>query len=386
MLSSRVAMGGDRPRHPGWGKGVAAWWALLLAAAPVAGRAVAPRTGLQDVPLPVLASRIIAGEGLRVSPAGLVVPVQGDRIFVVPLPGTVLAELDYRATGDLLLTWTTTTAEQAPRPLDSPWHHERLETGSGKLSLEFRTTPGWSPSRLPFFLLTGTGELVITALRVRTVGPDAGAEAASRDEAIRWAPVRHDHSTINFFFPTVWWASRGTLLFELLGPAFLAAMVLGAVAWRAVRKRWEPAPAIAVAAVAVALAGNVVFAVRARQLVSVEPRLGAADRLAANFKFGPEIGKLAALARSTVRPGERIAIQSDVADWFPWETLCFHLAPHPCVQVVPGAAAWSGLSGVDRLAPAEVDVVVYLHARTPLLPGYEPVATLAPEAFVARRR
>jgi hypothetical protein len=379
-------MEGDRPRHPGRRRGVAAWSALLLLAAPGAGLGLAPGTGLQDVPLPVLASRIVAKEGVRSAPSGIVVPVQGDRIFVVPLPGTVLMEMDYRASGDLLLTWTTTTAEQAPRPLDPPWHHERIEPGSGTLSLEFRTTPGWSPTRVPFFLLTGTGELVITALRVRTLTRDVGAETESLDEAIRWAPIRHDHNTVNFFLPTVWWASRGTLLFELLGPAFLAAMVLGAVGWRVVRKRWEPAAAVAVAAVAVALAGNVVFAIRARQLVSVEPHFGAAERLAANFRFGPEIGRLAALARKTVRPGERIAVQSDTSDWFPWETLCFHLAPHPCVQVVPGGASWTGLSGVDRLTPEEVDVVVYLHAKSPLLPGFQPVATLAPEAFVARRR
>jgi hypothetical protein len=371
-------MGVGSSTRRGNGRRVAAWSALLLAASPAAG--------LQEVPLQVLASRIAARDPVQSTPAGIAISVQGERVFVVPLQGVVLAEVEYRASGDLLLTWTTTTAGEVPRPLESPWHHERLERGPGRLSLDFRTTPGWRPNRVPYFLLQGTGEMVITRFRVRTLTSDAAAERESLDDAIRWSPIRLEHTTINYLPPTVWWASRGTLLHEILGAAFLAAAILGTVAWRVIRKRWEPGPAIAVSAVAAALAGDVVFAIRARQSVTLEPHVEAAGRLSGNFPLAPELGKLAALARANVRPGDRIGVQAREVDWFAWETLCFHVAPHPCVQVIPGRAAWSGLSGVDRLTPDEVDVVVYLHAGTPLLPGFSPVAALGPEALVARRR
>lgn len=371
-------MGVGSSTRRGKGRRVAAWSALLLAASPGAG--------LQEVPLPLLASRIVARDPVQSTPAGIPISVQGERVFVVPLQGIVGAEVEYRATGDVLLTWTTVTAEEAPRPLDSPWHHERLEPGPGRLSLEFRTTPGWRPGRVPYFLLQGTGEMVLTRFRVRTLSSDAAAETESFDDAVRWSPLRLEHTTINFLPPTVWWASRGTLLHEILGAAFLAAAILGTVAWRVIRKRWEPVPAIAVSAVAAALAGDVVFAIRARQSVALEPHVEAAGRLSGNFTLAPEVGRLAALARANVRPGDRIGVQAREADWFGWETLCFHVAPHPCVQVLPGKTAWSGLSGVDRLTPEEVDVVLYLHAGTPLLPGFSPAAVLGPEAFVARRR
>ena len=172
----------------------------------------------------------------------------------------------------------------------------------------------------------------------------------------------------------------------MLGVAFVLLAVGGPLAWLALRRRWIPAPFLAVAGVALALAGNAVFLVRAWPALALRPRTDAGERLRENLHFAPALGALTALARESIGPGERVGVQAKPNDWFAWETVCFHLAPRPCVRVVPTAIAHEGLPGVERLVTDQLDVVVYLDAGAPLLPGFSSVASVGPGAFVARRR
>jgi len=362
----------------GRGRRAAAWSAMLLAAAPL--------ERARELPIPVLESQLASSVASRRVADGIALPVQGETGLVIPLPGVEALEIQYRSTGTLQITWTTTTVDHAPAPFETPWHHERVPPGRGRLVFDLRTTPHWRADRLPYFLLEGSGEFTVTGVRVRLATGDPATDTRSFDEAIRWSPIRLDHATVNRLGPPVWTASRGVLLLLVLGIAFLVGAVGGALAWLGFRKRWRPAPFLAVAGVACALAADGVFLVRAWPMLAFPPRLAAEDRLANDFALGPELGELTALARRSLRPGDRVGVQAKEPDWFAWETICFHLAPRPCVKVVPGATTYEGLSGVKHLTPGELDAVVYLHAGVPLLPGFGPAESLGPEAFVARRR
>lgn len=379
MSSATLGMeNGTSRREPRGRRAAATWAAVLLAAAPL--------PGMREVPIVSLAGQIGATAPIRPTSEGLAFEVNEWIALFLPLQGAELLEVDYRVQGVVLLSWVSGDGTTTPHPHSPPWHHQVLSPGAGRVTLDFRTTPLWNPGRVPFLYFEGTGNVVLTGLRVRDAPKGRDAWVASRDQALRLAPIRIGHTTINFIEPPTWSESEGLFLFEVLGVAFLLLAGGGTLGWLAVRRRWAPAPFLAVAGVALALAGNAVFLVRAWPALALRPQPGTGARLRENFHLDPAAGALAALARSSIRPGERVGVQVGANDWFPWEAICFHLAPNPCVRVLPEAMVHEGLSGVDRLVTDQLDVVVYFEARVPLLPGFSPVASLGPSALVARRR
>jgi hypothetical protein len=356
----------------------ATWAAALLAAAPL--------PGARELPLRELAPDIRATSPIRVTPQGIGVDVDGWVALFLPVPGAEELQIDYQASGLVMLTWSSGHGSSAPPPHSTPWHRQVLPPGPGRVTLELRTTPLWSAERVPFLFLEGTGTVMVTGLRARPAPQDPAERTRSFDEALRWAPIRVSHTTINFIDAPMWSASRAWMLQDVLGIAFVALAVGGALAWRATKRSWRPGPAIALAAIAAVAAGNVVFAVRAAPALSLVPTLDPETRLRRWTTFHPELGPLAAMARGAIGPTERVGVLTAGPDWFGWETLCFYLSPRTCVRVVPGESELSGLQGVDRLRLDQVDALVYFHGEAPLPPGFSRSAVLDRNAFVARRR
>lgn len=359
-------------------RAVAPWAAALLA--------VVPLQGAQEIPIASIVDGIRSTGELTLRPEGLSFPVEGWVAVFLPLPNVEILEVDYHAQGHVQLTWGSAKGTSAPSPQTPPWHHERLGPGKGRATLDLRTTPAWSPDRVPILHFEGTGEVVLTGLRARPSLPGPEAATQARDEAFRWAPLRVGHTSINFLDLPRWKDSKDLSLYGVLGGAFLLAACGGLLGLLALGRGWRPAPVLAVAAVAAILAGNAAFLVRAWPVLHLAPVTDSGERLRRNMDLHPTAGALAALAREAVGPGERVGVQSGPADWFAWETICFHLQPRPCARVVPGAKAFEGLPGTEPIPADRIDVVVYLQARDPLLPGFAPVASLGPRAFVARRR
>jgi hypothetical protein len=348
--------------------------------------AVAPLSGAREVSLREIAAQIGSTKPLRLTPEGIGVDVDGRVGIFLPLTGAEALQIDFRSAGFVMLTWSSGSGNTTPAPHAQPWHRQVLAPGPGRVTLELRTTPLWSVDRVPFLFLEGTGTVIVTGLRARSAAQGTAERTRSFDEAQRWAPIRVGHTTINFIDVPFWIASRNVLLLDVLGVAFALLAVVGALGWWVTKRRWRPGPAIALAAIAAVAAGNVVFAVRAAPGLTLVPSLDPDARLRKWTDFDPELGPLAAMARGAIGPEERVGVFARKSDWFGWETLCFHLAPRPCVQVVSGSPEYSGLQGVDRLRPDQIDALVFFHAEAPLPPGFVPSVVLDKNAFVARRR
>jgi hypothetical protein len=357
---------------------VAPWAALLLA--------VAPLPGAREVPPLAIASQVGATSPMQVTAEGLAFDVDGWVAVFLPLAGAEAIQIDYRAAGNLLLTWGSADGTTTPSPHFPPWHHEPLPPGTGRRTLELRTTNGWATDRVPYLYVEGTGTFVLTGLRARPAPEDPAAATRSRDDALRWAPIRVAHTTINLIEPQVWLASRDLLATDILAGIFLAGALGGTLSFWAWKRRWRPGPFVAGAAVATLLLGNVAFAIRIWPALALRPQPDAGARLRENLHFNPELGALAALAREQIRPGERVGVITHKADWFAWESLCFHLAPRPCARMMPGSARIEGLQGLNPMRIEDLDVVVSFHGGAALPPGFRPVAALNRNAFLARRR
>lgn len=361
---------------------LAAALALLLAAL-VAPRAARADDELRPVPLESLRGKLDAKLPHAFTEQGLEIVVDGNVSTALPLNAQEL-ELDVEATGPVMLTWASWNSGGRFLPFGPPWRHLTLPRERTRLRLDLRTTVGWSLSSQPTLGLTGEGRVVIHGLRAVPTPRDYAAAAAAYDAANRWAPESVGHTTINFLTTPYWSASRGLRVTTVVAAAALLAIAAWlAVAWQ--RKR-PLRPELALAAGALVALGlwDLHFLVRYLPMLNLRPTPGVEERIRRNYGVAPDVGALAALAREVLRPDERVGAIGPPAGWFAPQTICFNLAPRPCVIVKPGEREHAGISGVGRLRDDELDAVVtYRTAALP--PGFAPIAGIGPSAVVARR-
>jgi len=311
------------------------------------------------------------------------VPLKMAAVLILPLAGAQELELDYETSDLVTITWTNVNAGQY-EPFGWLWRYRRLARGRGRLRMDLRIAANWAPTARPMLIVHGNGALTVTGLRVRRTA-DAAAAWAATDRAVRLAPESFGHVVINSFAPAWWRVSRGELLFEPVGWAFVA-LALGAclAAW-AVRRRWRPALPLGAVVLAAVVAVDAFAAWKLAPPWRLAVHWDAEDRLRDGYPHSPELGALAALARATLPPDARVAVFGHSGDWFSPQTLCFHLAPRPCVVSRPGEPR-AGISGVDQLADDQLDAIVTYNPEQPLPPGFTPVARTSAANLVARRR
>lgn len=354
--------------------------AAVLAATLFAG----PAPPMEEVSLPAMAGRIATLSALSLSGRGLELEVDGEVNLVLPLPGAQELEVECESSGILLLTYAATDGARRPRPFGPPWRYRRL-AGRETLRLDLRLSPDWGPASFPFLVLQGSGHLTFVRLRARPAPSDPASAWAAQDRAVFWAPVAIDHTTINSLDPPMWRATKGTFLYQRLGPAMLGIAALAGLGILGLRRRWRPRLALAIAAVAVAVCGDALFLAKLLPSLNLSIEPDPEVRIRENYFLNPELGGLASLARSTLRPSDRVGVMRGPGDWFAPELLCFNLAPRRCVTVEVGEREYVGISGVDRLRPDELDAIVWYRADAPLPAGFVPVAQVSRRALVARR-
>jgi hypothetical protein len=355
----------------------------LAAVAALAAAAPASRADeLRPVDLQTLRAGIVTPGQLAATPRGLELQVEGNTHLELPLRAQVL-ELDVEASGPVLLTWAARSSGQDFKAFGPPWRHLTLPRRRSPVTLDLRIASGWTPGAQIILVLTGTGRVVIHGVRTLPVGHDPEASRAAVDRANLWAPESIGHTTINLLTTPYWSLTRRVPLANVIAgaAALLALGALGAVALR--RRVARPELALAAGALFALGAWDLNFLVRFLPMLHLAPTPDVEVRIRDHYDVAPEIGALAALARQTLRPDERVGAMGPPVGWFGPQTICFNLAPRPCVIVRPGEAVHAGISGVGRLADDELDAIV-AH-RVPLPPGFVPVASLGPSAVVARR-
>jgi hypothetical protein len=356
--------------------------AVAVAAALAAAAPSARADELRRVDLQALRAGIVTPGQLLATARGLEIQVDGNTHLELPLKAQLL-ELDVEASGPVLLTWAARSSTQEFKPFGPPWRHLTLPRARTTLTLDLRITYGWTPGAQIILGLTGAGRVVIHGMRVLPIGYDVEASRAAFDRANFWAPESVGHTTINLLTTPYWSLTRALPLADAIAGA-AALLALGWLALAFLRRR-APRPEVALAVGALAALGacDLHFLVRFLPMLHLAPTPDAEVRIRDHYDVAPEIGALAALARQTLRPDERVGAMGPPAAWFGPQTICFNLAPRPCVIVRPGETVHAGISGVGRLRDDELDAIV-AH-RVPLPPGFAPVASLGPSAVVARR-
>jgi hypothetical protein len=234
-------------------------------------------------------------------------------------------------------------------------------------------------------MVDGAGRALVRAIRVSA--PPGAPEDARRgyDRARFWGPDSVDPVLINHFKPAFWSESRGGWLADRLAVAALVAFAGALALVRARTGRWTAGRPLAVAALLAVAAWNGHFLVRFLPMANLALTPDPDDRVRENHYYLPAFGALAALARETLRPDERVGAVGASQSWFVPQALCFNLAPRRCAIVKSGERVHRGIGGVGTLRDDELDAIVGYRGGPPP-EGFEIVASIGPRAWVARRR
>jgi hypothetical protein len=354
--------------------------ALLAPCAALAGQAPA----LFPVPIEAMRGRVDPSAPHAFGPDGLELAVEGTTNLAFPGAAQVV-ELDVTCSGVVLLTWASRTLGLEFMPFGPPWAHLTIPNGRTTLVLDYRLTRGWTVGSELLAGFTGAGKVTIHAIRALPPDRDLSAQAAAYDRALRWAPEFIGHTTINVLTPSLWSGWRGTRLPETIASVAALAFALALLVGYARRQRPRPALALAIAALVAAGLWDLHLLVRFLPAVDLRPTPDVETRIREHYQVAPDVGAVAALARRTLGPNERVGVVAREKDWFAPQTLCFNLAPRPCVIMHPGRSVHHGISGIGELRDGEIDAIVFFRGDwTP--PGFERVAGLGETRYVARRR
>lgn len=360
---------------------------LALAAALAVARGASAEEPARPLDLEALRGRLELSSPHTLGPDGLRILVDGNTTMQLPFSAEVL-ELDVEASGPVMLTWASRTAGVPFRAFGPPWRHLTVPRERATVTLDLRITDGWNAQARPVFALTGAGAVTIHGLRVIPIPRTQAELVADYDRAQLWAPEAPGHTTINFLTPSFWKASRHVWLSDVV--ALVAAAVFAAalgIGWLRGRRLLVPR-ALAVGCLAAAALWDAHALLRLLPAFHLRPTFDVEARIRDNYDVAPDVGALAALARERIGPRERVGVLSAKANWFAPQTICFNLAPRPCVILSAGVAEreHAGISGVGRLRDDQLDVVIAYRPGAPLPEGFTSVAGLGSSAVIARRR
>jgi hypothetical protein len=319
-------------------------------------------------------------------PGGVIVDVDKSATLVIPFPGATQLTFDIAADGIFLLTWFTTNQQLRARVFGPPWRYLSLAPGQPRtLDLNLLATQDWFPAALPGIRLQGTGNVRITRVRWRSLVGSAVEAAKIHEASLRFAPDAVGQTTINGLLRPAWSQAGLTFVPEVLGFAGVLLIAIGWAAARIRRKGWSASSAAAVAIVAVAMTYDLYALMRLVPAMHLRVELDPERRIRDNYYFSPEIGALASLARAQLGRSDKVGVQGDVMDWFGPQTLCFNLAPRPCVVLEANRLAGVGISSVRRLGVEALDAVLMYNAPDKLVNGFTPSAQVNRNVYLARR-
>jgi len=349
----------------------------------LAAAAARADVGLAEIPLTAL--RVVTRDGAAVAASGgrIVVPVDRMYHLMLPAPGALAVDLDATAEGNVSVQYAFYDAKA---PASGAWLSTPLRRGRHTVRLPVLLLNGWARSARPFLSFRGAGRLTLHAIRVAPPPRDPEALRSAVDSLAWSTPEVLSTTTINFLTMPMWSEMREVPLARVVAALGAAAAAIFAAAWRWRRRRWRPDLAVAAGALVAVLAFDARFLLRVLPSLDLVPEPDPEARLRDHHRQFPDMGALISVARAAVRRDERVAVRGAPGDWLAPEVICFNLAPRPCVFASASEPEWIGLSGVDRLAPRDVDVFVTLNSREPLPDGFTPVATSGAIGVVARRR
>jgi hypothetical protein len=354
-----------------------ALWVICLLAG--GGCGAGERPAQVEIGPAELTQRLSSSEPFVLGERGVELPVVHEMTLLrLEAPGTTELELELTTSGVVLLSYFADDGSGGP-----PWRYVRLRQGPSVVRLNMLTAEGWTPASRPALRFEGSGRITIRMVRGRGLPPDP---IAALDRARLRAPESVGHTTINSLSPVIARATSGTHLATALAGLALVAFIVIALGLRFAGRPGAPRTAAIAALLLLAFTWNAHFLlVRFLPLVRA-PALSVETRIRDNYVFEPEVGEVAALARTTLPLDARVGVLVPSDDWFAAQALCFLLAPRRCVRVNPNEATHLGLGGIERMTDGELDALVAFHPAAALPPGFSSVAAASVQAIVLRRK
>lgn len=327
-------------------------------------------------------------KGLYITPADLslrdekvVLEIDKNAYLLLKVPHLSQLNIKYTSDSSFLIHYTTVIEPVyviKPHMLFSM----KIREGDDEIHINLKDTINWDYDSYPYLIIEGTGKLILETVSGSVVS-DKSSIKKEKDRAFFWRHEQIRSMSMNFLTPVYWSYTSGYLWPDVLALLFFViAIPVTSISYfngKDFRKSFTTISIITV------IIFNAHFIIRFIPVVNFGFYLPNKEKIR-KYYFRDDFGNLVADAMEMVNTSDKAAFMGPQRDWFAKETLCFNIAPTPCVYYEPDSKKLKGLMDVYGIESSDINVVVSYNSDYLLPPGFKKILIQNKNSFIARKK
>ena len=333
-----------------------------------------------EINIPPIKGLYATSANMTVQDSKIVLDIDKNAYLILKVPHLADLNIKYTTDSTFLLHYSTVIEpvyKLEPHMLFS----KKIRKENKGVHINLRDTINWDYNSFPYFVIEGTGRLVLEQVSAAVVPGQAVIEK-EKNRAFFWRPEQVRSMSMNFLTPVYWRYTSGYLWPDVLAIMFLVIAI--PVTLISFLKRKDFKKAFTLLSIISVLIFNDHFLIRFMPIVNTGFYLPNQEKIK-KYYFREEFGNIVAEARDAITASDKVVFMGPERDWFSKETLCFNIAPIPCVYYKPDSEKLAGLMDAYWINSSDVNVVVSYNSQYPLPSGFKKIFSQNKNTFIAKK-